>query len=560
VGEFAARKGVGARAGIGEAAELAVTASDPAPARVPSLILELQRSAGNAAVTALLSTGRPLGVLRAEEEGSGGGGVAAPARPAIPEPPGTGYDGLYGSDVVGRSLTPEQVAIVREFRSYLMATSSFRGEWARRAGAITSAFSGSAAERAGLYAELQRQMTQVYRNWAAELELGADGSYIFRAKLREAVFVVGPDGRCYAGHPSNMAKVDGKYLPNYDKLRIVEPPGGATPAASPEAAPTPSGATRPSVPEGEAPPTPKAGAGEPPTPKVTGGKAPVPGGAKPSVLRTRIPGGMVTALAVQLVLEIALALIMEHLAKELASVEHENIERGFEYWVVPAVSRDLEAEMEVVESQLAKGSRVLEPAVYEEARRKDGSVFLVFRYSVWFTKAERGEPGSHPVYLYWDTKYEGARDLRPASHNQSVRDEYVWVPPDGIMRLSSEEEEDLGRSFSDSPWTTYAGFYYDQSVEVVDFGRMGAIAEFGEVMDDLRIDAPEIFDVPYLAIYFMNAQSNMGFDPPNYGQAATFLQQAYDQVWRDLGTKLDPAGEYALERLPHLIARLRSLD
>lgn len=169
-----------------------------------------------------------------------------PGDPSIP-PPGTGYDGLMGSQHVGRDLNPQQKEIVREFRGWLESTRNDRGMWARRAGEVASKFPGTAPQRAGLYGELQRQMIQVHRSWGAKVEIGADGSRVFHGSIGRA-FVVDPDGGCFVGsvkEPAHFTVVDGKKLPNYRPgglTRIALPagaaPGGAAPASS---APAPGG-------------------------------------------------------------------------------------------------------------------------------------------------------------------------------------------------------------------------------------------------------------------------------------------------------------------------------
>jgi len=90
----------------------------PVPSRgAPDLLLGLQRSAGNAAVTRLLRQRRWL--------------ARTPVRPrGTPvEAPGTGYDGLLGTKAIGRNLNPAQIEATAKFRADLEKSLGFRGDW-----------------------------------------------------------------------------------------------------------------------------------------------------------------------------------------------------------------------------------------------------------------------------------------------------------------------------------------------------------------------------------------------------------------------------------------------
>lgn len=161
--------------------------------------------------------------------------------------PGTGYDGmwhLYADEVIDRSLAPEQVKAVKEFRAWMEAGFApdegyAKRLWATEAGSRAAAFPGNAQARASLYAELQRQIVQVSggpgSSWHVSVERGADGSYIFRGdptRPNPRIFVIDPQGNCYAGGVAEgfASRGAGKTV-NYAKLRPIGAASLAAPGA-----------------------------------------------------------------------------------------------------------------------------------------------------------------------------------------------------------------------------------------------------------------------------------------------------------------------------------------
>ena len=214
--------------------------------------------------------------------------------------PGTGYDGIirhYGDPLADRkTLSSAQKAAVRDYRAWMEGTFTQaagyeQSTWAREAGSRAARFPGDAAARANLYAELQRQIVQATgggaSSWKVSVEIGADGSYIFRGNPnleKQRVFVVDPKGNCYSGLADEglSGRGAGKTV-NYDKLYkvgTVKPPtaggtggGGGGTGGTPKTEPAvkPAGGTT-----AEPPVTPKTA--EPP---ATGPKVEPAGGGKP---------------------------------------------------------------------------------------------------------------------------------------------------------------------------------------------------------------------------------------------------------------------------------------
>ena len=200
-----------------------------AVARTPAqLALSLQRSAGNRAVAGTLAPRMRI--------------ARTPQREPVLEP-GTGFDGIwqhYGEVVSQKNLTEAQKQAVRDYRAWMESTFDTtagykRGDWAKEAGARAARFPGDAAARANVYAEMQRQIVHVTggprSDWIAMAERGADGSYIFRGNpdiAEPKVFVIDPEGNCYAGDAKKglSGRGAGKQV-NYDKLYkvgTVKPP------------------------------------------------------------------------------------------------------------------------------------------------------------------------------------------------------------------------------------------------------------------------------------------------------------------------------------------------
>ena len=171
------------------------------PARVAA-VLAMQRTAGNRA------TGEAARRLLARSE--------PPAKKPI-DPPGTGYDGINGSEHIGRALDPQQVHMATMFRQWLEANRGAKDQWSASAASIASKHKGSGPERAALYAELQRQIIQVDRNWYAGLVRGVDDEWIFLSKTQLArTFVVRPDGTCWAGSQKVLTEVGDRRRVDYE--------------------------------------------------------------------------------------------------------------------------------------------------------------------------------------------------------------------------------------------------------------------------------------------------------------------------------------------------------
>jgi hypothetical protein len=259
-------------------------------------VLALQQSRGNATVARAIERQRTLARTPARRRGE----------PI--EQPGEGYDGLRGGEGVPRNLTEQMKEEVRRFRGELEMSMKAKDQskWGRWAAEDAAAFRGTAAERATLYAEFQRQMVQVDRNWIANVARGTDGSHVFLSsqQVKRSV-VIAPDGTVYTGDWSGLQPAaDGRVAVDYAPMRKVAPRGMTPPVGSthgaggggtapPDAPPTsdpskiakpPSGTTTTTAPEPPGrvgPPTPTA---EPPVVKPT--PPPTPG----TTVETLAPG------------------------------------------------------------------------------------------------------------------------------------------------------------------------------------------------------------------------------------------------------------------------------
>jgi hypothetical protein len=255
-------------------------------------------------------------------------------------PPGTGYDGileLYGVKL-DRNLTEAQKAAVREFRTWMEGTFDAahggyqKGTWAREAGARAAAFAeGTAASRAKLYAELQRQIIQVTggagSSWKAMAEQGVDGSYIFRGNPMppgggaQRVFVIAADGSCHAGTVAALEGRGAGKTVHFDKLTrigVKAPTGGGTGGGG-GGAPTPK--VEPSVPAGEPEVAPRGG-----TPEVVPRSPALPEG---------------WARGLKLGGNILVMVVMYWLAKHNAELAQKHLEALIETKLDPAVGQAL---------------------------------------------------------------------------------------------------------------------------------------------------------------------------------------------------------------------------